>query len=331
MNNNFSSFSKPFRFEHFSKSVQQCNLCQRAYSSLKVLSDRNGNIDSKIMFIAEAPGRLGAEKTGIPLCGDKTGENFELLLKNIGWNRNDIFITNAILCNPKIESGNNATPNLEEIKNCSFFLMMTINLINPDLIVTLGAVALKALSLIASHEIILSRHVATPQKWGEKTIFPLYHPGPRAIIHRSLTKQRSDFMLLSKYYAQNITKRIKPALIKNEGYLESNFTKLALLIIKSLGRISYFKLTKLLYLIDLYAIDILGESITGELYLRQPEGPWPPALKHFISLTKDKYVKLTYEKKIPFVELIEDGPTFHSDDNIKMSIINDILFKIWFI
>ncbi len=138
MNNNFSSFSKPFRFEHFSKSVQQCNLCQRAYSSLKVLSDRNGNIYSKIIFIAEAPGRLGAEKTGIPLCGDKTGENFELLLKNIGWNRNDIFITNAILCNPKIESGNNATPNLEEIKNCSFFLMMTINLINPDLIVTLG-------------------------------------------------------------------------------------------------------------------------------------------------------------------------------------------------
>ena len=44
----------------------------------KVFSEANGNIDSKALFIAEAPGRLGADKTGIPLYGDRTGDNFEL-------------------------------------------------------------------------------------------------------------------------------------------------------------------------------------------------------------------------------------------------------------
>jgi DNA polymerase len=69
----------------------------------KVLSANNGNLNSKVVFIAEAPGRLGAECTGIPLYGDKTGENFEMLLGNIGWKREDVFITNSILCNPQDE------------------------------------------------------------------------------------------------------------------------------------------------------------------------------------------------------------------------------------
>jgi hypothetical protein len=50
-------------------------------------------------------------------------------------------------------------------------------------------------------------------------------------------------------------------------------------ILQSLGAVTYFKLTKLLYLIDLRATEILGSSLTGEIYLRQQEGPWPPALK----------------------------------------------------
>ena len=51
------------------------------------------------------------------------------------------------------------------------------------------------------------------------------------------------------------------------------------LLVRTLGKITYFRMTKLLYLIDLAAIDLLGHTITGEVYLRQPDGPWPPALQ----------------------------------------------------
>ena len=148
--------------------------------------------------MAEAPGRLGADRTGIPLYGDRTGDNFEALLGNVGWRREEVFITNAVLCNPKKENGNNGTPTREEISNCSAYLEMTITLIAPDVIVTLGATALTALSMLSPHGIELREGVAQVVPWRGTRFFPLYHPGPRATIHRSLTKQRSDFMLAVK-------------------------------------------------------------------------------------------------------------------------------------
>ena len=83
MKNKFQSFTKYNRFKDLVQSVQNCNLCPQMQCRRKVFSDANGCIDSKVLFIAEAPGRLGADQTGIPLCGDKTGDNFEHLLGNI--------------------------------------------------------------------------------------------------------------------------------------------------------------------------------------------------------------------------------------------------------
>jgi len=133
----FHSFSKEDRFRDLVESVQHCDICARLCARRKVLSSANGAVESKVLFVAEAPGRLGADRTGVPLCGDRTGDNFEILLANIGWRRQDVFITNAILCNPKQENGNNDTPTMEEIANCSAYLEMIIALVSPEVIVTL--------------------------------------------------------------------------------------------------------------------------------------------------------------------------------------------------
>ncbi|MGH9433394.1 MAG: uracil-DNA glycosylase family protein, partial [Terriglobia bacterium] len=87
--------------------------------SRKVLSDRNGDWSAEILFVAEAPGRLGAEVTGVPLFGDRTGDRFEEILKRMKLRRSDVFITNAVLCNPRDDDGNNDTPKRLEIDNCS--------------------------------------------------------------------------------------------------------------------------------------------------------------------------------------------------------------------
>ena len=141
--------------------------------------------------------------------GDRTGNNFELFLGNIGWHREDVFITNAVLCNPQNESGNNGTPTSEEIDNCSVYLEMTISLVDPEVIVPLGQAALTALNLISQHDIQLARDVAKPKSWLNRIVFPLYHPGPRAILHRSQITQRSDYILLKKFVDPKMGIKIK--------------------------------------------------------------------------------------------------------------------------
>lgn len=194
----YQTFSKTARFNDLVESVQHCDLCPRLCERRKVLSVANGTVESKVLFVAEAPGRLGADRTGVPLYGDRTGDNFEALLGNIGWRREDIFITNAVLCNPKQGNGNNATPTADEIANCSAYLEMVIALVSPDVIVTLGSTALSALGLLSPHGVELREGVAKLVPWRHCRLFPLYHPGPRAMVHRSQAKQRSDFILLSK-------------------------------------------------------------------------------------------------------------------------------------
>ena len=192
------------QFDDLLSEVNNCEKCSRMCDRKKVLSkENNGKLDSKVVFIAEAPGRLGAELTGIPLCGDKTGDNFEMLLNSIGWKREDVFITNSILCNPQDENGNNSTPTQEEIKNCNDFLKKTLEIINPELVITLGAKALDSLKRIENHNYFLQNFVATKVSWNNKFLFPLYHTSPLARRHRNEDQQKADFRALSQIVNPN--------------------------------------------------------------------------------------------------------------------------------
>jgi len=175
-------------FNDLISEVNKCEKCPRMCGRTKVLSEKNGNIGSKVMFIAEAPGRHGADRTGKPLYGDKTGDNFEELLGHIAWEREDVFITNAVLCNPRGDEDNNAPPKSKEIRNCNDYLKRTIELVNPDVIVTLGGKALKALSYIKDKD-----------HWNNKILFPLYHPSPTVVnCTRNLETQKKDFASLKR-------------------------------------------------------------------------------------------------------------------------------------
>jgi uracil-DNA glycosylase family 4 len=161
-------------------------------NSKRVLTDLNGPWDAQVVFVAEAPGRLGAEVTGVPLFGDRTGDRFEELLSAMGWNRSDVFITNAVLCNPRDQHGNNDTPTRKEIANCSRLLCQTIDVIDPLLVVALGRVALDALRAVSDHEAELRRCAGKVIPWAKRRLGILYHPGPRTAVHRSWRLQLSD-------------------------------------------------------------------------------------------------------------------------------------------
>jgi len=190
--------NKRLKFEMLVENANRCNLCARMCGRKKVLSGENGNIDSKVIFIGEAPGRLGADRTGIPFNGDQAGKNFERLLQSTVLTRQQVFITNAVLCNPRDEKGNNSPPSKEEVRNCSLHLSILIDIIEPEVIVPLGQYALRSLHVIAAHQIELRQNVRKPAKWGKYTVVPMYHPGPRAAIHRSITDQKEDFSFLGE-------------------------------------------------------------------------------------------------------------------------------------
>ena len=268
------------RFQALLRCVDRCNLCPRMAERKRVLSEANGSVRSRVLFIAEAPGRLGADRTGIPLYGDKAGANFEVLLANVGWSRSDVFITNAILCNPRSETGTNGVPTEEEVRHCSIFLAMTIEVIDPEVIVTLGATALRSLAYIQGHRYKLNTHLAQLVPWNGRLVMPLYHPSQRAVTHRSLAAQRGDFFRLSKivHPAHGLVSRVKAPRPAAASQASARLAEVISFLVSRTGPISKFKLTKLLFFSDLLWVSSRGVGVTGAVYLRQVDGPWPPKL-----------------------------------------------------
>ena len=184
---------KEKEFKKLSKNSSQCRLCPAMSDLPAILSSKNGSIHTDLVFVAEAPGRFGSGRTGIPFHGDRSGDNFEQLLNHVGLKRKDIFITNAVLCNP-LKNGNNRRPTIKEIDNCTSFLENLINLITPKIISTLGGVGLEAINRIFSVSYKLADVVASPLPIGNFILFPMYHPSPRVIhTRRSLDHQKKDF------------------------------------------------------------------------------------------------------------------------------------------
>lgn len=176
-----------------------CLRCPAMCARAAVLSRLNGPVDARVMFIGEAPGRKGADRTRVPFSGDQSGRNFDRFLESIGLPRSQIFITSAALCNPRSASGANRRPSSTEIRNCSDFLTRTIDLVQPSIIVTLGTVALEALKLIHYHEFTLKKDAAKVRRWNERLLIPLYHPSPQVLItSRKEKAQLRDYQVVAR-------------------------------------------------------------------------------------------------------------------------------------
>ena len=173
--------SKSKLFTALCDEAQACRICPDLADKTAVLSDLNGPLNPKVFFLAEAPGRQGADRTRRPFYGDKSGENFQILLDSIGLRREEIFITNTVMCSPRTTTDANRKPTPMEIRNCSGFLRRKIELIDPGVIATLGSVALDALKQISPHDLKLKEHAGSVHIWNERLLVPLYHPSPQVI------------------------------------------------------------------------------------------------------------------------------------------------------
>lgn len=145
-----------------------------------------------VMLIGEAPGEQESLQ-GRPFVG-KAGKNLDSFLEVLPLKREDIYITNVVKIRPtKVsEKGrvSNRPPNREELALFTPYLMEEILLVQPQMIVTLGNVALRA--LCGTKAVIGDMHgqrtlvtVQHEKQAAEFALFPLYHPAS-IIYNRSL-------------------------------------------------------------------------------------------------------------------------------------------------
>ncbi len=154
------------------KTCVQCDLCKTRTNAVP----GQGSLTSKIMFVGEAPGAR-EDEVGLPFVG-AAGNVLSGMLELIGLSRQEVYIANIIKCRPP----NNRDPSPHEIDQCWKYLDKQIDLINPDLIVTLGR---HSFGNFFPGEII-SQARGTPRNWNGRTIFPVYHPA--ATLHNPRLK-----------------------------------------------------------------------------------------------------------------------------------------------
>lgn len=99
-----------------------------------------------IFFLAEAPGRLGAARTGVPLQGDRSGRLFHRMLAECGLGPDEVFVTNAVKCNPLDARGRNRRPTAAEVAACGGHWRAELAAVRPRLAVALGDLASRQLT-----------------------------------------------------------------------------------------------------------------------------------------------------------------------------------------
>jgi uracil-DNA glycosylase len=98
-----------------------------------------GNINADLMFVGEGPG-ADEDAQGEPFVG-RAGQLLNNMISAMGLQREDVYIANVVKCRPP----GNRTPEKDECDICSPFLLRQIAVIQPKVIVALGAVAAKNL------------------------------------------------------------------------------------------------------------------------------------------------------------------------------------------
>jgi DNA polymerase len=176
--------------EELKKICLDCNLCQlRSGCNRVVFGD--GSNQARLMLIGEAPG-ADEDREGIPFVG-RAGQLLDRILAAAGINRDKIFITNVVKCRPP----GNRLPLQPEVEACLPCLKQQIELINPEIILCLGALATKTL---------INKNAAITRdrgKWhnidGRKVI-ATFHP---AALLRDPSRKRDvweDFKQVMQHY-----------------------------------------------------------------------------------------------------------------------------------
>lgn len=156
--------------------VETCTRCQALVESRSQIVNGVGPTDADLLFVGEAPGEQ-EDAQGEPFVG-RSGQLLDDALVDLGLDRQTVRITNCLKCRPP----DNRDPTTEELDNCRGYLEGEIQVVDPEVVVTLGKVP---------SEHLLGRSVAVTKEAGSfdtleidgRTYRVLVNVHPAAILY----------------------------------------------------------------------------------------------------------------------------------------------------
>jgi uracil-DNA glycosylase family 4 len=157
--------------------VRGCTRCALASRRTHAVPGE-GNVLSDVLLVGEGPGAR-EDATGRPFVGP-AGQLLTELLRGIGWEREDVFITNVVKCRPP----GNRDPEPDEVAACAGYLDRQELALDPAVIVTLGRHSLQRYLPGAR---IGAIHGRLRRSYTGQHIFPMYHPA--AALHQASLRE----------------------------------------------------------------------------------------------------------------------------------------------
>jgi DNA polymerase len=196
--------SKAARIAALRTPILACTLCPHLVKSRTQVVFGVGNPEAELMFVGEAPG-ADEDLAGEPFVG-KAGQLLTKIIETMGFRRADVYIANILKCRPDMPDGSsgNRKPTPAEMETCKPYLLQQIEIIQPRLIVSLGATAAEGLLGSTSP---IGKLRGTWQEFRGTPVMPTFHPS-YLLRNQSLTEKRKvweDMLLVLERMGRPIT------------------------------------------------------------------------------------------------------------------------------
>jgi len=155
------------------RGCRRCRLCETRTQTVF----GEGDADAKIVFIGEGPGE-NEDLTSRPFVG-RAGDLLNKMINGMGLKREQVYICNIVKCRPP----GNRVPAPDEVATCTPYLERQLEIIRPQVIVTLG---LPAAQYMLQTKSSMGRMRGQWQSWRGIKLMPTYHP---AYVLRSYTQE----------------------------------------------------------------------------------------------------------------------------------------------
>lgn len=166
-----------------------CTRCELAPGRTRVVRGV-GAKRARVVLLGEAPG-ASEDRAGEPFVGS-AGRLLSRLLEEAGLDRSEVYITNVVACRPP----KNRTPRVAEVKAHSPWLEEQLRLVRPEVVVTLGRVALTYFMPKAKVTELSGKAQMVERKGAELRLLPLFHPAAALRAPDLLPRLEAGFAVL---------------------------------------------------------------------------------------------------------------------------------------
>lgn len=178
--------------------AHDCTLCPVLVANRRRIVRGYGDPQARLLIVGEAPGVHGADRTGLPFTGDRSGRRLQALLIALGLSAETdpavetprlrgVWLANVVRCNPP----GNRNPTAAEVANCAPFLRMELETIRPRVVATLGNFAARwAFGELLGQEPPAGVRELHGQTWraGDMTLVTLVHPARASNAQMAVAK-----------------------------------------------------------------------------------------------------------------------------------------------